>query len=438
MSLATTPAPPQRAARPILVTAVGFRRLMLWLFVFSSSFVKIEPAPYEFLFMFVALAFAAGGALRFHVALAPLVAALTMLNVGGLASVTPWIFETKAVIFVLISIYMSITCIFFACLMLDDTFDRLDTIKSAYAWTAAIASILGLLGYFDIAGTKELLSRNDRAMGLFKDPNVFGPFLVLPLVWLADDLVSGTWRGRANRVTLGAIWSTIVPLFLIIVGMFLSMSRGAWGVCIAAMGLTIALRFFLEADARLRGRIIVMTLAGVGALAVLLVIALTIPEISELFKQRASLDQDYDGGALGRFGGQLRSIPLLLSSPNGFGPLRFPLVVGNEDPHNVYINSFAAYGWIGGVSYFAMVAMTLFVGWRLVLKKGPFRSVALPVWACAFFHILQGFQIDTDHWRHYFLLVGLSWGLAVASPAAALGRMVVARRATPSAQKAMA
>lgn len=417
MSIAATSAPPARAARPILVTSAGFRSLLLWLFVFSGSFVKFEPAPYEFLFMLAALAFAASGALRFHAALAPLVATLAMLNVGGLMSVTPWIFETKSVIFVLISIYMSITCIFYACLMLDDTINRLNTIKSAYAWTAAIASILGVLGYFDVGGTKEMLTRYDRAMGLFKDPNVFGPFLVLPLVWLADDVVNGAWRGRERGYSLlGAAWRTMVPLFLIIIGMFLSMSRGAWGVCVAALGLTIALRFFLESDARLRQRIIVMTVAGVGLLVVLLVIALTIPAISEMFKQRASLDQDYDGGALGRFGGQLRSIPLLLSSPNGFGPLRFPLVVGNEDPHNVYVNSFAAYGWVGGVSYFAMVAATLYVGWRLALRKGPFRSAALPIWACTFFHILQGAQIDTDHWRHYYLLVGLTWGLAIAPP----------------------
>jgi hypothetical protein len=147
----------------------------------------------------------------------------------------------------------------------------------------------------------------------------------------------------------------------------------------------------------------------------LLVVALTIPAISDLFAQRASLNQDYDGGALGRFGGQLRSIPLLLEEPNGFGPLRFSQVVGNEDPHNVYINAFAAYGWLGGVSYLALIVYTLFVGWRLALRKGPYRSAAIPIWSCTFFHILQGLQIDSDHWRHFFLLVGLTWGLAAAS-----------------------
>jgi hypothetical protein len=324
------------------------------------------------------------------------------------------VFETRSVLFVLISVYMAATCVFFASLMLDQTAQRLETIKRGYIWSAVIASILGTIGYFDVGGMKELLTRSDRAAGFFKDPNVYGPFLVLPLVWLADDIVGGGWRER-GRVTLSAIWGTFAPFLFILGGMFLSMSRGAWGVVVASTGLTIAMRFFLVADRRLRVRIATMTIIGLAVLAALLAVALTIPAIAELFTLRASLEQDYDGGALGRFGGQLRSIPMLLESPNGFGPLRFPLVVGNEDPHNVYINAFAAYGWLGGVSYFAFIGMTLFVGWWLTLRKGPYRSVALPLWACTFFHILQGLQIDSDHWRHFFLLVGLIWGLAGAT-----------------------
>lgn len=429
MSLAAASAPPLGAARPILLRGASVRNAMLWLFVFSGSVVKFEPSGYEFLFPIVALLFLAGGALSFHRSLAPLVAALAVLNVGGVLSVLPWAEETKSVIFVFISVYMAMTCLFYACLMLDDMKARLDTIKSAYAWTAAFASVLGIIGYFDIGGTHELLTRNDRAMGLFKDPNVFGPFLVLPLVWLADDVISGLWRRPGERSLLRAAWATFVPLTLILIGMFLSMSRGAWGVGAFSMILAILLRFFLEADLRLRARIVTMTLVGLAVLTGLLVFALTIPEIADLFVQRASLNQDYDGGAMGRFGGQIRSIPLLLSQPNGFGPLRFPLVVGHEDPHNVYINAFAAYGWIGGLAYWTMTAMTLFAGWRLMLVQGPYRSVALPIWSCAFFLIVQGFQIDTDHWRHYFMLVGLSWGL-VAATARDAAR---ARRAAASA-----
>ena len=38
---------------------------------------------------------------------------------------------------------------------------------------------------------------------------------------------------------------------------------------------------------------------------------------------------------------------------------------------------------------------------------------------------LQSFIIDTDHWRHYYMLFGVTWGIAVAS--AKLARETPAR-----------
>jgi hypothetical protein len=29
--------------------------------------------------------------------------------------------------------------------------------------------------------------------------------------------------------------------------------------------------------------------------------------------------------------------------------------------------------------------------------------------------IAEGFVVDTDHWRHFFLLLGMIWGLAAAT-----------------------
>jgi len=29
--------------------------------------------------------------------------------------------------------------------------------------------------------------------------------------------------------------------------------------------------------------------------------------------------------------------------------------------------------------------------------------------------VAEGFVIDTDHWRHFFLLLGIIWGLAAAT-----------------------
>src|SRR5208282_1467581 len=126
-----------------------------------------------------------------------------------------------------------------------------------------------------------------------------------------------------------------------------------------------------------------------------------------------SLVQDYDAGETGRFGNQIRSLPLLLERFSGFGPLQFHKIF-IEDPHETYLNAFASYGWIGGLSYVAFTAVALFVGRRLTLRKGPFQIEAIAVWSCLFVQLVQGLQIDTDHWRHLYLLFGLIFGLAAA------------------------
>ena len=63
---------------------------------------------------------------------------------------------------------------------------------------------------------------------------------------------------------------------------------------------------------------------------------------------------------------------MLLDAPNGFGPLRFRWIFV-EDPHNVYINAFASYGWLGGLAYLCLTAATCYAGWRLVFRPSPTR-----------------------------------------------------------------
>ena len=159
-----------------------------------------------------------------------------------------------------------------------------------------------------------------------------------------------------------------------------------------------------------RRRIIVMTVAGIAFVTAALLAALSFQSIGEMFESRASLEQTYDLGEQGRFGNQLNSIPMLMERPNGFGPLRFRFFFP-EDPHNVFVNAFASYGWLGGFSYLILIIFTLCVGWRVARADFPLRSHAIVIWSTLFIEILQGLQIDTDHWRHFWLMLGLIWGM---------------------------
>jgi O-Antigen ligase len=382
----------------------GLRNTAVWLLFFSGFLVFIEPAPFEIAFGLVALIFVLTG-LKISILFLPMILLLVLYNTGGGLSLMEVVDESRAVWFVVISVYMAVMAIIIAAIFSEDTQRRLDLMKSGYALAAVIASIAGIMGYFDIAGTFDYFTRYGRAMGTFKDPNVFGTFIVLPFVYI----VQGFFLGTHRRPVIAA-----GMLLIIVAGLFLSFSRGAWGVAVAAVGLCILLTFITAETGKLRMRIIGISLLGIAAFAVLLVIALQFEAIRETFEVRASLNQDYDSGETGRFGNQRRSIPLLLGEPNGFGPTMFRDIFP-EDPHNTFLNAFASYGWLGGISYASLIAVTMLVGWSLVFRKTPWQKDAIAVWSSFFFLMLQGMQIDTDHWRHFYVQLGLTWGLMLAS-----------------------
>jgi hypothetical protein len=391
---------------PWLIDVAALQRGVLWSFVACGASAAIEPSPYEFMFFVAALALGTNG-LLFHRVMIPMIITLAAYNAGGLLALVPFVDESTSVTFVAISIYVAITAVFFAALVAKDPLARMRTIRSGYVATGFIAAILGILGYFDVDGLGAHFSAFDnlRASGPFKDPNVFGPFLVPPVVWIIQDLLLRRGIG---------LWRAIVPLATMILAILLSFSRGAWGAFAVSITLLVLLTFATTRSAVLRQRIVLMSVAGLLFLGAVLALALSVPAISTVFADRASLNQYYDVGELGRFGAQLRSIPMLLELPFGFGPLRFDTIFPAA-PHEVYINAFASYGWFGGLSFVAFTCVTVYLGTRLVFQRSSCQTEAIALWSCLLPQMAQGFQIDTDHWRHLFLMFGCLYGLASAA-----------------------
>ena len=385
------------------ISATALQRAVLWLTVFGSCVAFIEPSPFEVMFALLAITFLATR-LRFHKLLIPLIALVALYNMGGLISLVPFTNDPKAVMFILISIYMAIAAIVFAAIMLDDTEARMRVVESAWIAAAVIVSITGILGYFNIAGLGSIFSFNQRASGTFKDPNVLGTYLTFPFICLVMGFVLGN---RGNTVLRA------IAFLIVAAAIFLSFSRGAWALAVLGSGLCITIAFVTSQSTMQRARIIAMSLLGLGAVILLLMLVLSIPDVRELFLQRASFSQSYDSESGGRFDNQARSLPMLLSLPNGFGPYQFRYHFP-EDPHNVYINAFASYGWIGGLSYLGLTLVTLIVGWRAAFMRSRYQPMAIAAWTTLFMLILQGYQIDTDHWRHYYILLGIVWGLHTA------------------------
>jgi len=59
------------------------------------------------------------------------------------------------------------------------------------------------------------------------------------------------------------------------------------------------------------------------AVALFIAALLSIGEVADVFKKRASLEQTYDVGHFGRFGRFLLGADLALERPFGIGPLQF-------------------------------------------------------------------------------------------------------------------
>jgi hypothetical protein len=199
-------------------------------------------------------------------------------------------------------------------------------------------------------------------------------------------------------------------LLLLVAGLFLSFSRGAWGQFAFAAALMMFLTFVTSRSPRERLRIVLFAVLGIMALAAVVAVLLSIPQVADLFKQRAAFEQSYDEGPTGRFGRHALGFLLALDTPLGIGPLQFHNLFP-EDPHNAYLNSFMSGGWLSGFAYLTLVAVTLVSGLRFVFIATPWRATYIAVYAAFVGVAGESLIIDSDHWRHYFLILGVLWGL---------------------------
>lgn len=372
---------------------------LLFLTILSGFLVRIEPAPYEGLFALLAVAcFAAR--VRVDRRLLPLIALLVAWNVGGLLSLIQVTHDTQAITFVAVSLYLAVSAIIFACLFSEDVEHRLSILKTAFALAALAVTLIGLAGYFVYVGEDALTGR---VRGTFKDPNVFGPFLILPILMLSTDLF-------LRRFSLWRIAVTTILLF----GLLMSFSRGAW-LNFAVSALVMAGLMFLTASSpRIRLRLLAMAVVGLIALSGVVAAALSIDAVGSMFEERAKVTQDYDVGDRGRFTSQARALSIVLEHPNGVGPFQLRHYTG-IDPHQVYLNAFASYGWLGGLAYIALTIVTLVAGFQSLLVRTAWQPAFVAVYAAFIGTVVEGFVIDTDHWRHYYLLLGVIWGLSIAA-----------------------
>jgi O-antigen ligase len=370
----------------------------VFLGAFLSGFVIAEPAPYD-LYMVGLMAVWALFGLRISRAAAPLLVLLVVMNIGGMISMTQMSDIAGTPLYLSVSLFLAFTAVFFASVTSVQP-NLYRVIFLAYVMSAVLTSLLGIAGYFHAFPGAEIFTKYERATGAFQDPNVFGPFLVLPGIYLLYLLLTGP----ISRMPLLA-----VPLLIITAGIFFSFSRGAWGMFgVSAILLTGAL-FLQSASGKFRLRVAVMTIAAVSLLVIAMLVILQLPGVSEMFSSRAQLEQSYDTARLGRFARYTIGFQMALEHPLGIGPLVFGTIFG-EDTHDIWLKMLMDYGWLGFVSFLTLTCWTIAAGFRILLRDRPWQPYLLCAYVAFVGNIGLGTFIDIDHWRHVYLLLGLIWG----------------------------
>lgn len=395
---------PARATPPGIA---AIQRSLMWLIGAGGAIVFIEPSPYELATLAGIVIFFATG-MRMQPVFIPLLVLLVVMNLGYTICSAYLMDKSEIVNWVLTSWYMAVTVVFFAMALSEDTLTRLDALRRGLIVGAVVASLAGVAGYFHlIPGGHDLLTLYGRARGTFKDPNVLGAYLILPALFTLQAVVTQRfWKSSLNAIALGIISLAVLLAF----------SRASWGQLVACSAFMLGLMYLTSETRPQRRRIVLTALAALAAAIVLVAILLSISSISDLFVQRASFNQSYDTGRFGRFGRHALGFQMALDLPLGIGPLQFTRFFP-EDTHNSFLNAFMSGGWIAGVCFPALVFITVILGFKLVFVRVPWQRMYLALFSAFLGTVCEAFIIDVDHWRHFWLMMGVMWAMFAAAHA---------------------
>ena len=354
--------------------------------------VRIEPAPPDLVFA-VVIAVALVTA-RLHLERVPLGATVLVsafLAVNLLAA-TGASDGARAAMFFAITFYLGIFALWLAAYVASARRARL--VLVAYLGGAALSAAAACLALAVPFPGAHALVDGPRAQGLFKDPNVFGPFLVPAALMLMEETIAP----RLLRVRLAA---KLVLLSVLVVGVVFSFSRAAWLNLVVGMLVLLAVVVLRRGGARRAlGLVVAALVAGAALVGVV-----RITSSADFLGQRAAL-QDYDSE---RFGAQASGVDLAARHPLGLGPGQFERV-SDVSAHSTYVRALAEEGIAGAVLVLGLMLLTLGFAARNVAvgvdTYGIGSAGLLAAW-CGL--MANSFFVDTLHWRHLWLVAALIW-----------------------------
>ena len=376
---------------------------LVWFAVASGAIVFTEPAPVDVLTIGLIVLLPAIGLVAIRPALVVLV---SIWLVAAAAAFVASAFSNdvaRSSTHSGISVYLYLAVFVIAAFIAYRPAAHTRLVLHAYQSAAFVAAMAGIAGYFGLVpGAAELFTKFGRAAGTFKDPNVYGPFLIPALLYALHQCLT--------RPLLRTLLPATMVMFLGF-AILLSFSRGAWISAAIAIAIYGYCSFVTAPTNRHRLKMLALGVVGLFAIGGAIVVATQINGVGQLLEERAQLTQSYDEGPEGRFGGHQKAKRLILDNPLGIGAGVFTELHHHEDVHNVYLSMFLNAGWIGGLLFILMCALTTIYGLRHAFRRTGTQALFLIAYAAFVGNVVEGFVIDIDHWRHFYLLMAIVWGL---------------------------
>ena len=384
----------------VLALAVASHEAAIALGFVLLGVVRVEPAPSDVLLAVVAAVAIATGRLELRRVPGPMLALLVLLLALNVVSMTAAAELGEALRFLAITLYLVVLAVWLTSYLRGPTQMRL--VVAAYVAGAVACAALAVAALFVAYPGHELLTGEGetRARGLFKDPNVFGPFLVPAALILFEESLRPRLLGL-RRPASAAL------LVVLVLGIVFAYSRAGWlnlAVAVAAMLLVMALRTD-AARAAAAALALVAVVAAVGGAAVVL-------SGSTGFLQERAQVQAYDTA---RFSAQRTGVQLASEHVLGVGPGQFE----HEQPvsaHSIYVRVLAEQGVLGLGVLVALLAGTLVLAVRNALAGRDAYGVGSAALLGAWCGLLANSAfVDTLHWRHLWVVAALIWVAAMRS-----------------------
>jgi len=376
---------------------------------FLLAVVRIEPAPVDAVFALLIVATLTRT--RRFARVPPLIGlGLALFAILSIASMLNAPDGRRAVEFEFQTLYLIVLG-----LWLSGMFDNANLMRrglKAYVIAAIASAIVAIVALkVPFPGRTVFLMDSQRPRALFKDPNVFGPFLVPAAAIMLEEII------RPRLLNWPPVRS-LLALAILSAGVVFSFSRaGELNLGIAIV--TVVLVYM----ARARG--IAATARSIGAIAICGLACLVLLAVTNSlgFLESRSHLKSYDQQ---RFSTQTEALQRASAHVLGHGPGQSEVELPRST-HNLYARVAYEQGFIGEALLIGIIGATLLASVGLVASDQDLHGVGSAALLASWLGLLaNSFFVDTLHWRHLWVFAGLIWCASVKSRQAELGAVEAA------------